>query len=163
MNFKSCVACGWGSAEIDKNAETQIKKYGENVCPNCEKSFNSILESEDELRLKTGFGVSETLITRDTIYYFEADRPKVCDPKAPFLGFGGSWFLVTKVYKTKYGSARQAFVTNNLFHDRRIPNSFQDKFVEKGKVNATVVGISKEELIFLKEQLNKIPYLNGAN
>ncbi|GIN60496.1 hypothetical protein J27TS8_04890 [Robertmurraya siralis] len=161
MNFKCCVACGWGSAEINKNADAQIEKFGENICVKCEDSFNSILESEEELRLKTGFGVSETLITKDTIYYFEADRPKVCDPKAPFLGFGGSWFLITKDQKTKYGgSIRKAFVSNNLFHDRSIPKSFRERFLEKGKVNATVVGISKQELISLKDQLNRIPYLN---
>jgi hypothetical protein len=163
INFRHCVACGWGSAEIDKNADNQIEKFGENICIKCENSFQSILDTEGEHGLKTGFGVSETLITKDTIYYFEADRPKVCDPKSPFLGFGGAWYLVTKLYKTKYGQTRKAFVTNNLFHDRRIPKSIQEKFVEEGKVNSTVVGISKQELLSLKEQLNKIPYLNEVS
>lgn len=150
-----CISCGWGSSETEKDVPEQVEKHGEHICKKCEASFEAILNSEEELKLQTGFGLSETLITQNAIYYFEADRAKIMPPDSPFLGFGGSWFLVIK----EYGSQRKVFATNNLFHNREIPKSYQDKFKSNGKVNAIVVAISKKELTSLKNLLNAIPYL----
>lgn len=160
MSTICCKACGWGNGSVTaEEIEQQKEKHGEYICVRCEKSFNLILESDDELKLKTGFGISETLITENAIYYFESDRPKVCNPSTPFLGFGGSWFIVTRNYKSDYGSVRTAFVTNNLFHEKNIPECYQQRFKERKKVNAKVVPVSKDQLISLKNILNNIPFL----
>jgi len=160
----ACVACGVGSSKNTKEIIlAQIEKYGEFICIQCEQDFNKILESDKELVIETGFGKCESLITHDNIYRFESDRPKVCNPKSPFLGFGGSWVLITKDYKTEYGTKRKIFVSNNLFHVKRIPKPFQQAFKDKGKVNATVTFVSKRELEELRDILNGIPYLETSS
>ncbi|TDL50926.1 hypothetical protein E2R60_20475 [Paenibacillus dendritiformis] len=105
--------------------------------------------------IKTGFGISESLITQDNIYYFEADRGRVMDPSAPFLGYGGQWFLIRKRYGNKY----KMIVSNNLFHSTRIPASYSKRFLEAGKIDSVVIGVGREELAALRDSLNNIPYI----
>jgi hypothetical protein len=162
--YNCCVACGVGSSQNTREMIlSQIEKYGEFICTNCEEDFNKILESDKELIIETGFGKCETLITQDNIYRFEADRPKVCYLKSSFLGFGGAWVLITKDYKSKHGTKRKIYVSNNLFHVKRIPKPFQQAFKDKGKVNATVTFVNKSELEELRDILNSIPYLEVSS
>jgi|SRR5699024_650698 len=150
-----CVSCGWGSKGNKKEVEQQTDKYGEFICSRCEESWNAIVdarEDSDGFLLDKVFGKTKALITSKHIYYH--DGPRVKDPKTPFLGFGGSWFLVVDMKKP------EIYVTNNLFHDRTVPEAFQKKLEKSGAINAKVMEVDKALLEELKRNLNDIPYLN---
>lgn len=157
MNIVCCVACGWGSTQTKKKEiERSVLKYGQFICSKCESDFERILSEDKELKIETPFGTCEALITEDTIYRFEADRPKVIDPKSPFVGFGGAWFLIVKDY---HDGKRKVMVSNNLWHVKTIPSYFRSLFKEKGKINSIVIPVKKGELIELENTLQNIPFL----
>src|SRR5690625_939000 len=154
-NITCCESCGWGNKGNKKEVEQQLKKYDEYICIKCENVWNKIIEmgnSSDELILDKGFIKTKALITSDNIYYHEKDR--VMDPKTPFLGFGGSWFLVIDKRKP------EIYATNNLFHDRRIPEVFQKKIEDSGAINAEIIAVDRPLLENLKKNLNDISFLN---
>lgn len=162
LDIKSCVACGWGrSFTPPHEIEQQEKKHGEYICVKCEDVFESILNAPkgEEFTINKGYGSPcEALITDTNIYYF--DGPEVSDPNSSFLGFGGCWFIVTKTYQKEHGALRKVMVTNNLWHSRRVPVSYRDRLEHAGKIDSTVVGIERSQLVDFKKLLNGIPYLN---
>src|SRR5690625_2820305 len=90
-----CVSCWWGEKGNREEVKQQLKKYDEYICIKCEKGWRKIIEigdSSDGFLLDKGFVKTKALITSKQVYYH--DGPRVKDPKKPFLGFGGSWFLV---------------------------------------------------------------------
>jgi len=158
--YNCCTACSAGSSKNTKEMIlSQIEKYGEFICLGCEQKFNQILSTDCEITVQSMGESAETLITSDTIYYFEGDRGKVLNPSSPFLGFGGRWMLITKNYKQKYSTRKKIMLSNNLFHYCRIPKPFQEKFKEAGKVNSTVIGVELSELEAFKELINGISYI----
>jgi len=155
LDITCCVSCGWGKKGNKEEIEQQLKKYDEYICVKCENLWNKIVEmghSSGELILDKGFIKTKALITSKHIYYHDGAR--VRDPKTPFLGFGGSWLLVIDKRKP------EVYVTNNLYHDRTVPDDFQSKLKESGAINADVIWLDKNMLEELKGNLNKIPYLN---
>jgi len=159
--YNCCVACGVGSGQNTKEGiKKQIEKYGEFICEECEKRFSLILESNEELYVKSMGSSAETLITEDCIYYFEGDRGKIVNPKSSFLGFGGRWFLILKTYKGEFAPIRKIMLSNNLWHYCRIPKPFQEKFKKAGKVNAEVIEVSLTELNEFKKLINKVSYID---
>lgn len=159
MNLTCCVSCGVGSSTREHEVPAQTKKFGEYICIPCEESLNKILEAKDGLQIDKGYGSpAEGFITEENVYYSDGSRVK--DPKSSWLGFGGSWFLVIKKYKTKLGYRQEMFVTNNLWHNRRIPKGFQSKLKESGAIDSTVIGVNKKSLENLRDTLNNIPYFN---
>lgn len=162
MNIQCCVACGLGkSSTPQEEVKQQEKKHGEYICVKCEDVFESILNAPkgEEFTINKGYGSPcEALITDTNIYYF--DGPKVSDPKSSFLGFGGCWLLVTKTYPLEYGEVRKVMVTNNLWHSRRVPASYRERLRQADKIDSTVVGIERSQLVDFKKLLNGIPYLN---
>ncbi|MGG1638264.1 hypothetical protein [Paenibacillus sp. NRS-1760] len=152
-----CKSCGWGSDSITiSEVQQQVEKHGVYVCEKCEAKYEAILNHEGDFRIKNGFGSNEAFITEDSIYYVEADRGRIVDPKAPFLGFGGRWFLIVK----RQDGSNNAFVTNSLFHWVSIPAVFRERFKKSDKVNSTIVGMEKEALANLRDILKNIPHLN---
>lgn len=160
MNLTCCVSCGVGSSVREHEVPEQVEKFGEYICIPCEKSLNKILQAKDGLQIDKGYGLPrEAFITEDDIYY--SDGPRVEDPKSSWLGFGGRWFLVIKKHKTEFDGYRQEiFVTNNLWHNRRIPKGFQSKLKESGVIDSVVINVSKKSIEDLRDVLNNIPYLN---
>lgn len=153
--YNSCVSCGVGRGDNTRELIIrQYEKHGEFICLSCENFFEALIDSEDELTC----GGSETFITPEAIYYKENDRSLICDPKSPFLGFGGAWILISKRYKHEYGTSVEHFVANNLFHDRRIPAAYRQKLIVSGKIDSKVQFTNLKSLKVLRDQLNKLPY-----
>lgn len=158
MNLTCCVSCGVGSSRSEKDVPSQVKKFNEYICVSCEKQLNAIVESDEQILINKGYGSPcEALITKEAVYYF--DGPIIADPERSFLGFGGSWFIVVKKKKLQYGFKQEVFVTNNLWHNRRIPNGFQKKLEESNAINAVVIPVNKSSIEDLLKRLNKTPYI----
>lgn len=160
-DIKCCVACGWGKGSIsDEEIRQQEDKHGDYICITCEEVFEGILNAPkgEIFTIDKGYGLPcEALITDTNIYYF--DGPRVADPNRSFLGFGGSWFLITKKYSI---GIREVMVTNNLWHSRRVPASYRERLRQADKIDSTAVGISRGQLVELKKTLNSIPYLQDG-
>ncbi|PKH09835.1 hypothetical protein [Planomicrobium sp. MB-3u-38] len=151
-----CVACGVGRGDNTRELIiAQYEKHGEFICEPCENFFETWLRSEEELT----YNGLETFVTPEAIYHKDHGRPLVCDPKSAFLGFGGAWILISKRYKHKYGTSVKHFVANNLFHDRRIPESYRQKLIHFQKIDSEIQFTNLENLKELRDQLNKLPYL----
>lgn len=152
----SCKACGVGRGDNTRERIiAQWEKHGEFICEPCENFFEAWLESEDEVT----YDGLETFVTPEAIYRKDYGRPLICNPKSAFLGFGGAWVLISKRYKHKYGSSVKHFVANNLFHDRRIPAAYSQKLIEAQKIDSKVQFTNLESLRELRDQLNKLTYL----
>ncbi|MCB5367058.1 hypothetical protein LIP24_10475, partial [Collinsella aerofaciens] len=52
--YNCCTACGVGSSKNTKeDIIAQVEKYGEFICKHCEESFNEILNSDEDLIIRT--------------------------------------------------------------------------------------------------------------
>lgn len=159
--LECCSSCGVGSSSTSQKVITQqVKKHGEYICEPCEKVWDQIVNTpkDEPIQIKNTLGNTiDALITIDNIYYFEG--AKVANPESGFLGFGGSWAVVTKTTPLKYGSKREMVVTNNLWHSRSVPNCYRQKLEASGKVNAQITWVEKTAIAQFRDLLNKTPYL----
>lgn len=161
LNLVCCVACGIGRGDVPPiDVAHQTAKHGAYICKSCEEVFEAILQTpkDQKITINKGYGSPcETVITEDTIFYF--DGPRVADPNRSFLGFGGAWILVIKSYPTKHGTRQKAIVTNNLWHSRRIPVPYRQRMKDAEKVDSKVVWADDELLADLRDSLVGISYI----